>query len=321
MNRRKTNLLIGATGFIGYNLAHYLVRRGEKVIGTFVHRSKDQVFDPRITLVHCDVTKQTEVNQVLRRFLPDYIYYLAAQSSVRHAWLKPVEAIEINFLGGARLLEAAKRFIPKVRILIFSSCTTYGFSYDSGKQLNEEACLKPKDPYSISKTAIDSFAQLYARVYGLHICVVRLANLTGPGQSTVFSIPNFASQIARLELRKSPHVLEVGNLTVERDYLDIRDGVPALYLAMKKGRKGEAYNIASGKSRTLQSVLKNLISLSRLNQKKVKIKRKSTLLPKDEIASLRLDSSKFKRLSGWKARIPFRETLLDLLNEWRQKLD
>lgn len=320
MKRTKTSLLIGATGFIGYHLAHYLLKHGEKVIGTFVHRPKGQVFNSRITLVRCDVTRQSEIDKVLKRFHPDYIYYLAAQSSVRHAWLRPVETIEINFLGGVRTLEAARRLVPKARILVFSSGTSYGFSHDSGRPLSEEACLKPKDPYSVSKTAIDSFARFYAHVYDLQISVVRLANLTGPGQSAVFSVSNFASQIARLESRKGPRVLEVGNLLTRRDYLDIRDGVWAFRLAMRMGEKGEAYNIASGVSRTLCSVLDELISISKLDRKQIEIKRKSALIPKDEIINIRLNSSKFKRLSGWKPKISFRKTLSDFLSEWRKKL-
>ena len=318
MRYSEVSLLIGSTGFIGRNLAHFLNAKGEQVVGTYAHSSQKGKFDRKIRLVFCDVTRQSDLFRVLRRFKPRYIYYLAAQSSVRHAWLKPVETIQVNFLGGVYLLEALKQLNLDSKVLIFSSGTTYGESHDLNRPLSEEVCLRPKDPYSVSKMSIDFFARLYARVFGLRVCVVRLTNLAGPGQSTVFSISNFASQIAEMESgHRLNHVLHVGNLSAKRDYLDIRDGLRALYLAMKRGRPGEAYNIASGTSRLLKDVLYELVDLSKLKNGKIKVQMKKGLIPKDEIHAMRLNATKFKKLTGWYPKIEFHQTLSDLLDEWR----
>lgn len=317
MRRSNVSLLIGATGFVGRNLADYLHARGEKVVGTYAHSPAKDSFSPGIRLVRCDVTQKKNLERILRRFNPRYIYYLAAQSSIRHAWLKPVETIRINFLGGLYLLEVIRQLKLTTKVLIFSSGTTYGESHDLGKALTEEACLKPKDPYSVSKMSIDFFGRLYAKVHGMNVSVVRLANFTGSGQSTVFSIPNFASQIAKIEAGLQSPKIEVGNLSARRDYLDIRDGVRAFYLAMKQAKSGEAYNIASGQSRTLREVLDMLLDLSRLKRNAVKILKKSTLIPKDEISAIKLSPSKFMKLTGWRPRFSFAETARDLLNDWR----
>ena len=109
-------------------------------------------------------------------------------------------------------------------------------------------------------------------------------------------------------------------MSAVRDYLDIRDGIPAIHLAMKHGRAGEAYNIASGNSRILKDVLEQLIELSSLTRREIKIKKKDTLIPKDEITAVKLNPSKFKKLTGWKPQIPFRKTLKDILNQWRRKI-
>jgi len=320
MKRSKTSLLVGATGFVGHNLAHYLHARGERVVGTYIHPIAKGVFSPGIRLVRCDVTQKESLERLFRQFTPHYIYYLAAQSSIRHAWLQPTETIQINFLGGVYLLEVIKRLKLNAKVLIFSSGTTYGESHHSGKALAEEACLKPKDPYSVSKMSIDFFGRLYAKVHGMAVAVVRLANFTGPGQSTIFSIPNFASQIARIEAGLKSPTIEVGNLSARRDYLDIRDGVRAFYLAMKYGKKGEAYNIASGQSRTLRDVLDTLLGLSYLKRKSVKIRKTSTLIPKDEISEIRLSPTKFMRLTGWRPHFSFTETARDILNDWRSQV-
>lgn len=321
MKKNKTSLLIGATGFIGRSLAHYLNTKGEQVVGTYAHPSQKGKFDRNIRLASCDVTHQSDLNRVLCRFKPSCIYYLAAQSSIRHAWLQPVQTLQINFIGGVYLLEAIKRLKLKAKVLIFSSATTYGESYDSRKVLTEEACLKPKDPYSVSKMSIDFFGRLYAKVHDMSVSIVRLANFTGPGQSTIFSIPNFASQIVKIEAGLKSPTIEVGNLSARRDYLDIRDGVRAFYLAMQYGKKGEAYNIASGESRTLRDVLDTLLGLSHLKRKAIKIRKKTTLIPKDEITSMAISSKKFRTLTGWKPTITFEQTLRDLLNSFRSSVN
>ena len=320
MRHSEVSLLIGSTGFIGHALAHYLVANGEQVVGTYAHPSQKRKFDPKVRLAVCDVMRPSDLDRVLRRFKPRFIYYLAAQSSIRHAWLQPVQTFQINFMGGVYLLEAIKRLKLQTKVLIFSSSQTYGESYESGKILTEKDCLRPKDPYSLSKTSIDFFGRLYAKVHNMNVSILRLANFTGPGQTTIFSIPNFAFQIAKIEMRLQAPVIDVGNLSARRDYLDIRDGVRAFHLAMKHGKKGEAYNISSGQSRSLRDVLNALIGLSHLKQKSIRIRKKSTLIPKDEIAEIRLDSTKFRRLTGWHCQFSFVQTARDILNDWRSQI-
>ena len=319
MRPSRTTLIVGATGFIGRHLAKYLAAKGEKVVGTYhrpVRRRQPTKF---VQLVHCDVTKRSDLQRVLRQFEPRHIYFLAAQSSVREAWFDPIQTIEVNLMGGVYLLEALRRADLKARVLIFSSGTTYGLSHDAGRILREDASLRPKDPYSVSKMGLDVLAQLYAKIYGLHTVVVRLPNLIGPEQATTFSLSNFAYQIAGIEAGRLPGVIRVGNLKAERDYLDIRDGVRALHLAMRRGRRGEVYNIASGRSRRLGDVLDQLIALSRLEKQDIRIVEKKSIMSKDEILSVKLNPSKFRRLTGWRPCVPFRETLRDILASWRRK--
>ncbi len=318
MRKGKTSLLIGATGFIGHQLAHYLLQNNERVIGTYHNQSHKPKFDSRIRLIRCDVTEPQQIAKAVRSAAPDFIYYLAAQSSVRIAWQEPVKTLQINFLGGVYLLETLRQIKSTSRILIFSSATAYGSSHN-GIKLNEETCLRPKDPYSLSKAGIDYFARLYANVHDLDISVVRLGNLTGPGQSTEFSIASFASQIVKIEKGRQAAYINVGNLNARRDFLDVRDGLRAIYLVMKKGRKGEVYNIASGKTLPLKEVLSLLIGMSG-NAKKIQIRRKNHLIPKDSILSMALDPAKLVRLTGWKPKIPLRQTLGDVLYEWRNKI-
>ncbi len=320
MKKSSTSLLIGATGFVGRSLAEYLVSRGEKVIGTyFGHSPQHQGLNGKPRFVRCDVRQRQALESLVADSKARNIYFLSAKSSVREAWLDPVNTVNTNFMGGLYLLEFLRRTRSRARVLIFSSGTTYGDSFLSGRPLDENACQKPKDPYSVSKLALDAFARLYGKVYGLQVMVARLSNWMGPGQSRVFSVANFAHQVAAIEAGKLPKVIRVGNLAAKRDYLDVWDGVRALYLVMKKGVRGQAYHVCSGQSRKLEDVLRELIRCARIPEGEIKVIKKKTLMSRDEIPSVRLSSVKLRRLTGWKPEIPFSRSLLDILEHARRE--
>lgn len=319
MKRNRTCLLIGVTGFVGGHLANYLIKKGTKVIGTYHRRAKGTGLDKRVRLISLDVTKGHEMERLILRLHPDEVYYLAAQSSVREAWFDPIRTIQVNFLGGVQLLEILRRNRINIKLLIFSSGTTYGLSHGAGKSLDEEACIRPKDPYAVSKMALDFFARFYAKIYGLNTVVLRLANVIGPGQDTTFSLSNFAFQIVGIERGKLPREIRVGNLDAKRDYLDICDAVRAITLAMRYGVSGEAYNISSGRSRRLKDVLNEMCGLSKLDKARVRMVRQTSLRSKDEIPCIQLDSSKFRRLTGWRPQMAFRQSLKNILDDRRKR--
>lgn len=318
MKKGKTSLLVGATGFIGRHLANYLLSKNEQVIGTYIHKPQES-FDPRIRLIRFDVTHQKGFHAILKKYQPNCIYYLAALSSVCLSWDMPIETFRVNTMGCLYLLETLRNMkLTRCKVLIFSSGTVYGFSH-RGKALDENGCLRPKDPYSVSKTTIDHLSRLYASRFGLNLCVVRLGNCTGPGQSTVFSLPNFASQIAKIEHKKSKSVIHVGDLSARRDYLDIRDGLKAIYLVMKKGKRGEVYNIATGRSHILEELFQKMILLSRIDRRHLRVKKRNYLIPQDEIKEMKLNPSKLMKLTRWKPTIPIGKTLGDILDSFRRR--
>ena len=286
------------------------------MVGTFFCHRLDSSLgaDLKVLAVKCNITSKADVERVLRKFTPTRIYYLAAQSSVRRSWRDVTSTFQVNLFGAIQFFETLLKLKSKAKVLVISSGTVYGKSFYHSGPLSESACLNPLDPYSLSKAAVDVLARLYAAIHGLRIVVVRLTNVTGPGQSTLFSVPNFAKQLVQLKKRPTRGRLNAGNLKAKRDYLDVRDSVRALHLAMEKGKAGEAYNISSGTTRTLDSILHRMIRLSNMSKPPM-IWRKEELIPKDEIPVMRLSSLKFRRLTGWEPRVNFQKTLVDTL-EW-----
>ena len=318
MKSVKKALIIGASGFIGRYLANYLARQGQKVVATYHRTLPASHNDKSVRFIKCDVTKKAGLLQVIRQQRPDEIYYLAARSSIRRSWLEPEETFKVNFLGGLYLFGAIGECHSQAKVLVVSSCTIYGATYRSHKRISEESALNPLDPYSLSKCSLDILGRLYASVLGHRIVIARLTNVTGPGQSTIFSVPNIAKQISQIERNQRPRVVKVGNLDSKRDYLDIRDCVRALYLIMQKGKVGQAYNVSSGSSIRLAEVLSQMIKLSRVKKNGIKIQKNSDLIAKDEIQAIELKSEKLRRLTGWRPQISFRDTLRDVLNEFRK---
>ena len=141
---------------------------------------------------------------------------------------------------------------------------------------------------------------------------------TGPRRGEVFVVSAFAKQIAKIEKGLQEPVMRVGNLTAKRDYTDVRDMVHAYWLAAEKCNHGEPYNICSGKSWAIQSVLDILLALS--SRKDIKVQQDPKRMRPSDVQVLQGDCSKFKEKTGWEPKIPFEKTLEDTLNYWRERV-
>jgi GDP-4-dehydro-6-deoxy-D-mannose reductase len=149
----------------------------------------------------------------------------------------------------------------------------------------------------------------------LDIVRARPFNHTGPHQPADFAIPNFARQVAAIERGEMPAVLETGNLLVQRDLTDVRDVVEAYRLLLEHSRAGEAYNIGSGQSYSMQTVLDRLLNLSGVQ---VEVRQRAELLRPTEQAVARVDSRKLRCQTGWKPSYSLDQTLADTLAAWRE---
>ena len=112
-------------------------------------------------------------------------------------------------------------------------------------------------------------------------------------------------------------VMKVGNLDAQRDFTDVRDVVRAYWIATEKCTPGKVYNIASGTTHTIQSVLDKLLAMS---NKEIKVVQDPERMRPSDVQILLGDASKFSKQTGWKPEISFDQTLEDTLNYWRKKI-
>ena len=165
-----------------------------------------------------------------------------------------------------------------------------------------------------AKAAADILSYQYFRAYGLPIVRVRAFNHTGPRQGTGYVVPDFCSQIVKIEHSQRRGVIKVGNISAKRDIADVRDIVNGYRLAAKKGRPGEPYILASGKAHSIRQFLRLLTDMSTAE---IDIKVSKELLRPVEVPLLLGSISKSKKELGYNPKYTIEQTLLDTLDFWR----
>ncbi len=315
-------LITGITGFAGSHLAEYILRHHPQVevYGMVRWRSRMENIrhiEDKIELVEADLKDIVSLQSCLAHVKPDRIFHLAAQSFVPTSWKCPAETFAINAIGQINLLEAVRSLNLSPRIQVAGSSEEYGHVNADEVPMKETNPLRPLSPYAVSKVAQDLLGYQYFRSYGMHIVRTRGFNHTGPRRGEVFVTSSFAKQVAEIEAGKREPVIYVGNLEAKRDFTDVRDMVEAYWLSLEKGEDGEVYNIGSGVARSVKEVLETLLSLSRVD---VRVEVDAKRLRPSDVPILLSDSTKFVKLTGWKPKIPFTQTLRDLLDYWRERV-
>jgi len=107
-------------------------------------------------------------------------------------------------------------------------------------------------------------------------------------------------------------------LTARRDYIDVRDAVHAYALIAEYGKAGQIYNVCSGHAISIAEILQIL-----LDQAKVPIEAvlDPSRVQKQDVPIQIGSAKKIQQLTGWKPEIEIKQSLVDLLNDWREKIN
>jgi GDP-4-dehydro-6-deoxy-D-mannose reductase len=307
-------LIIGAAGFVGRHLITHLKSLGWEVSATRLLHEEIKEDVPNYEL---DILNQASISSLLEQICPDYLFHLAAQSSVALSWEKPALTVDINIKGAVNLLEALRVMQNPPRVLLVGSGEEYGYVLPEELPIKEDTLFRPGNIYACTKATQDLLGQTYARAYKLKIIMVRAFNHTGPGQIDTFAVSHFCKQIAEIEAGLRPPVIYVGNLSSQRDFTDVRDIVKAYSLLIQKGKAAEAYNVGSGKAVTMQKVLDIALFLAKIQ---ITVEQDSALMRVSDTPVIQADISRLTQLTGWQPEIPLRDTIADMLDDWRKKI-
>lgn len=276
-------LLTGADGFTGRHLLPAAQKQGFELAG-----------------LESDLTNPQAVSEEVAKINPTYVIHLAAISAVTHA---DEEAFyRVNLFGTQNLLQALSSLpIAPKKILLASSANVYGNSSEG--PISELACAKPVNHYAISKLAMELMSASFAEK--LPIVIARPFNYTGIWHDTRFVAPKIVEYFKR---RSSE--IELGNLNVLREYNDVRVICQAYLELLRVGIPGEAYNIASGRAVSLQTIIS---TLEKLSQHTMNVKVNPAFVRPNEIGILSGSAEKIESLIGPLAHPTLEETLAWML--------
>ncbi len=266
-----------------------------------------------------DVTDEAATRAAVQDAQPNACIHLAAIAAPTAAQSDPDAAWRVNLHGTLLLARVLAELSPGATLVHASSADAYGSSFAShGPCLDETAPLNPINTYGATKAAAD-LALGAMPAAPLRIIRVRPFNHTGRGQSASFVVPSFARQVARVEAGLQ-RTVRVGALDTMRDFLDVRDVCRAYALCLLHADALPAraiFNIASGRARSIRSVLDGLIGLSKAA---IDVETDPDRLRPSEIQSASGDCALAGRLLGWAPRISWQESLGEVLDDWRDSV-
>ena len=319
-------LVTGASGFVAYHFFDYLdsIQEDCEVLGIDVVLQENMSLYKfsylQLRFVKINLLDYPTLEAVIISFLPTHIVHLASFSSVAKSWNEPINSFINNTNIFLNLVEIIRKNNIQCRLLSIGSSEEYGNVPFDCIPIKESVPLNPVSPYAVARVSQEMLARCYVSSYKLDIILTRSFNHIGPGQRDVFVIPSFIKQIIEnMKKGQSGNIkLFTGDVTLVRDFLDVRDVVKAYYLLLKKGVAGELYNVCSGTGRSIKEIidmLSNLLDVQidvEIDEEKIR--------PGDNKVIIG-DNSKIHNLTGWQPRMSITDSLSDLIIYWKETLE
>ncbi len=305
MNNKKI-LITGINGFVGRNFLQVLLEKSPNAEVYGIDRSFNTA--EHFTPVECDLAERQKVKCVLSEISPDYIFHFAG-TAYANDWETLFSA---NVKSTLNLLESARVITFNTRIIIIGSAAEYGIA--EKMPVDEMAAPNPTSPYGASMSCRTNIALAF-RNMGFDIIIGRVFNTTGGGVTGRTPAGSFAKQVAGIEKGLLEPAVHTGNLSPQRDFIDIEDVSSAFYLLALKSKKGGIYNICSGKPHSIESLLKIYAELS---NRKFSIITDPALVRPDDIAIIYGNNRKIQAETGWRPKIEFHESLKRTLDHYRK---
>jgi GDP-4-dehydro-6-deoxy-D-mannose reductase len=247
---------------------------------------------------------------------PEAVIHLAGMAFAPDARSDPAEAFRVNVGGTAALFEALRALGLRPATIVVGSSEVYGSPGPEDLPLTEDSPIAAVQPYALSKAGEEAVAIEASARYGFPVVVTRPFNHTGPGQRPVFVVPAMARRVVAVKRGEAKGV-RAGNVDVRRDLSDVRDVVRAYrmlleWLADRSTPASTVVNVASGVAFSIRSVIDQLCQLAGVT---TTIEIDDSLVRVDDPAEIRGDATLLTQLTGWRAEIPLRQTLADVLAE------
>jgi GDP-4-dehydro-6-deoxy-D-mannose reductase len=315
-------MVTGFSGFVSKHFLDYLNSREVPCTVAGIDINTPEFDYKNYAHVKCsfhaiNLLNREQVNAFIQEYRPDYILHLASYSSVAYSWQHPVESFTNNTNIFLNLLEQVRNMNLDCRILSVGSSEEYGNVSEADIPLQETQPLKPISPYAVARVSQEMLSAVYAQGFGLDVILTRSFNHIGPGQKDIFVISSFVKRMLEIKRSNLPAQLHTGDLTIVRDFLDVRDVVRAYYMLLKNGDKGEIYNICSGKGIALEQIINKLSDMISLQV--VTVQDPALVRPNDNRIIVG-DNSKLKARIAWETEYSLDRSLQDIIDYWTLRL-
>jgi len=312
----KKFVVTGGSGFIGSNLVKFLLKKNYFVINidklsysANPYNLKKIIKNKKYRFFKQDINNQTRIYNILKRFKPNGIFNLAAETHVDRSIDNPRNFINSNILGVYNLLEALNKYSKKnrkkIKLVHISTDEVYG-DIKIGKRSDEKFPYDPSSPYSASKASADLLIKSFIRTYKLPAVISNCCNNYGPNQFPEKLIPKLIHNI----INNRPLPL-YGKGKNSREWIHVIDHCEALLKIFFKGKIGESYNVGSNQNINNVNLTKKLLKI--VKNKSLKINKKVKIMfVKDRPGHdfrYALNSNKILKKLDWKAKISLHEGL------------
>jgi len=312
----KKVIVTGGAGFIGSNLVKYLLKKKYFVINidklsysANPYNLKNLYKNKNYTFFKVDLNNKKKIVKILKKYKPEGIFNLAAETHVDRSIDKPKNFIFSNILGTYNLLEAILSYKKKIKLIQVSTDEVYG-DLIKGRS-DEKFPYNPSSPYSSSKASADHLIKAYVRTYKIQAIVTNCCNNYGPNQFPEKLIPKLIFNI--INNRALPIYAKGKN---SREWIHVQDHCDALLLVYLKGKVGESYNIGSSMNLKNIDIAKKLIKIAKNKTLKINKKVKIKFVKDRPGHDFRyaLNNKKILNELGWKSKIPFHSGLSKTLD-------
>lgn len=313
----KKIMITGVSGFVGHHFIQFLYDEGieMEICGVDLREPTYDLTPYRDRLLidfqSVNLLDIESIRAVFQEFTPDYILHLASFSSVAFSWQHPADSFVNNTNLFLNLMTVVGEFNKDCRILSVGSSEEYGNVTVEDVPIKERLAVKPSSPYAIARVSQEMLSKLYVDSFGFNIVMTRSFNHIGPWQDDRFVVPSFIKRIREIKERgQTEGVIETGDTSIVRDFVDVRDVVHAYYLLLVKGKAGSIYNVCSGNGIALDDLIGRIASLYEIS---ISTKINEAYVRPNDNQVMIGENYKIVKEIGWCPKIPLEKTLRDMI--------
>ena len=250
------SLITGGAGFVGCHLADKLVKLNHKVtildnLSTGRERNIEKI-KHKIKFIKCDISKDYNLEKYFNKV--DWVFHLAALADIVPSIENPENYFTSNVQGTLNVLQTCRKSKPK-KFIYAASSTCYGIP--KKYPTPETSKINPQYPYALTKSLGEELVMHWYKVYQLKTISLRFFNLYGTKSRTDGTYGAMFGVFLAQKLSGLPFTV-VGDGKQKRDFTYVSDAVDAIIKAAKSNFSGEIFNVGSGKTVSVNYVVKLL---------------------------------------------------------------